>query len=208
MKRFSVLFYSLICIVMSSFGQVDDLVEAVRKSNEQVKSFNSKFTELQYRKSSRQSQDMSGKIYFDAIGRLAMLYSDPEGDYIIIDGTTYLSKQSGQKKHYSTDKKGVIADFSASLIHSLNGEVEQVAQANNAEIRSKADNQYYTFTLTRNDSGKKKKQDVVKIVLRYSKRTSVLVYMSIEDRAGNTTTYALQHPQLNVAIPDNVFIPK
>lgn len=208
MKRIIVFFNSLFLVCLSIVAQPDDLTEIVRKGNESVKSFNSKFTELQYRRSSRQSQDMEGKLYFDAIGRLSMLYTDPEGDYIIIDGTTYVTKQSGHKKHYSTDKKGLMADWSSSMIHSMKGEVEEVAQANNAEIRSKIDNSYYYFTLLRQDTGKKKKSDVVRIVLRYNKKTCLLVYMSIEDRAGNTTTYALQHPQLNATIPDNVFIPK
>ena len=85
------------------------------------------------------------------------------------------------------------------------GDIQSVADENEAEIKSKTDNQYYNFTLKRKNIDKKNKNDIISLNLRYDKKTYVLLYMNVVDGMGNTITYALQHPQLDVPIPESVF---
>ena len=207
MKRFLIIALSVACSSVC-YCQVDEIAQTVKKNNDQIKSFSTKFTELQYSRSSRQSFDMYGKLYFDAIGRLAMIYNDPEDDYIIIDGSTFSAKHNGKKNSFQADKQNTLSEFSDCLQRAMAGDVSAIAEALNMDIRSKADNQYYNFTLLRQNTKRLKKHQIKRLTLRYDKRTSALVYMTIEEASGNTTTYALQHPQINATIPDNVFIPK
>ena len=207
MKRFLFIALSIACSSVC-YCQVDEIAQTVKKNNEQIKSFSTKFTELQYSRSSRQSFDMYGKLYFDAIGRLAMLYNDPEDDYIIIDGSTFSSKHNGRKNSFQADKQNTMSEFSDCLLHAMSGDIPTIEQTLGMEVRSKVDNQYYNFTLLRQNTKRLKKYQISRLTIRYDKRTSAIVYMTIEEKSGNTTTYALQHPQINATIPDNVFIPK
>ncbi len=203
--------YTLLLIlsfITPCFGQSNDLIETVRKGNRQIKSFTAKFTEMQYRHATKQSNEMYGKMYFDAIGRIAMIYTEPEGDYVIIDGSTIVTKRKGQKSHFSGAKANAMTELSNNIMHCMTGEINLVAEENDAELRSKADNTYYNFILTRRTIDPKQKHQLVKLTLRYDKRSCALVLLMAEDASGNTSTYALSAPQLNVEIPDNVFISK
>lgn len=203
--------YTLLLIlfgIIPCFGQNNDLIETVRKGNKQIKSFTAKFTEMQYRHATKQSNELYGKMYYDAIGRIAMIYTEPEGDYVIIDGSTLVAKRKGKKNHFSGAKANAMTELSNSIMHSMTGEVSTVAEENDAEIRSKADNTYYNFVLTRRNIDPKQKHQIVKLTLRYDKRSCALVLLMVEEASGNTSTYALSAPQLNAEIPDNVFISK
>lgn len=207
MKRLIILTLLAICTTIC-YSQENNTALTVKKNNEQIKSFSTKFTELQYSRSSRQSFDMYGKLYFDAIGRLAMIYNDPEDDYIIIDGSTFSAKHNGKKNSFQADKQNTMSEFSDCMLHAMSGDIPTIEQTLGMDVRSKVDNQYYNFTLLRQNTKRLKKHQIKRLTLRYDKRTSALVYMTIEEASGNTTTYALQHPQINATIPDNVFIPK
>lgn len=197
--------FAFLLISVFTFGQTEQIIEQIKIKNEEIKTFSSKFTELQYKKTTKQDMELAGKMYFDAAGRLSMIYSDPEGDFVIIDKENFVTKRNGKKNHFKLDKPNSATELKANLMNSMHGDIKAVAEANNAEIRYKEDKQYYCFTLTRKPDNKTKKHDVQRMELRYDKRTFILVYMNIEDGMGTITTYALQHPQVNANLPESVF---
>lgn len=183
----------------------DSLAQVVKANYDSIKSFSTKFTELNYKKSSNESEDLSGKLYYDAIGRISLLYTEPEGDFLIIDGTSVTLQRYGKKQHLDTGKQSHKTIFYTTILHAVNGDVQTIADELDANIRSRQDNKYYNFSLKRRNTHKAGKHDITKVQLRYNLRTGALAYINITDGAGNTNTIALQHPQINNTIPESVF---
>ena len=200
----------MLILILLSFNAIvyaqDSLtIASIKHDHEQISTITTKFTELQYHKSNRTTDELQGKIYFDAIGRLAMIYTEPASDYTIFDGTNLTMRHNGRKSHSDTKKKAHLAQQRNVLINSMNGDIDAVCDEINADIKTKKDKQYHVYILTRRKDSKTKKHDIKRIELRYDKHTSMLVYLSITEISGNTTTYAMQHPQINSPLPQTVF---
>lgn len=76
---------------------------------------------------------MKGQLTYDGEEQLSMIYSDPEGDYFIIDGTQIKMNLLGKKATVDSDKVPMTKLQRATLLNCLNGNWEQAAKDNNAK---------------------------------------------------------------------------
>lgn len=79
-----------------------------------------------------------------------------------------------------------MATLKNTLLLSVGGDVQGVANENNASVKFEETPQYYIFTLTK---GKGAKSQYVELVLSYSKKDLSLCIMKMIEPNGNYTVY-------------------
>ena len=202
MKRNGLLF--LLCVFAVSCFATDSLIEKVAALNKGNNYISSAFTETKVMPRIKKETKKYGNLYFVRESeKLMMRYTDPEGDYSLIEnGTMYVRRGDKTLKFGNTQKDGKMSVFKSSLIYAMKGEVASVAAENEAEITSEQSDTQYIFTLKRQNNHK---VGVKQITLIYDKSTGALVVLKIEESNGNYTSYETPKPDTKTKLEDKVF---
>lgn len=130
-----------------------------------------------------------GNVTFTAPDKLEMLYSDPNGEYLIIDGKMLRTKAGGKEMKIDTGKNGVFRKLRNTLLNCINGNYEQAAKDNDAEIKVAQEGGIKTVTLT---ARKAAVQGYSKIILDYNKK-NFPVRMVLEEFGGLLTEFQFKY---------------
>ena len=95
--------------------------------------FNTDFTQTKVMKLSGKTTNKVGHIVFDGKDQLRMIYSEPQGDYFIIEGNQVKINMDGKKADLDAEKVKMVKLQRATLLNCLSGNWEQAAIDNNAE---------------------------------------------------------------------------
>ena len=154
-----------------------------------AQNFNGTFDQIKTLKVSKKTIKSAGEITFKAPDQLAMIYSSPEGDYFIIDGTQIRMDLRGVQLDVDTKTNKTVALQRNALIYSCTGEYEKIAKEMDADC---------TVTAGKN-GGKHVELKVRKaspkgysgVILDYTK-AGQLVNLVLEEFGGISTEYILK----------------
>ena len=94
------------------------------------------FVQVKTIKASGRSFTTKGKLYYTSPDQLQMLYSQPEGDYLIIDGPFLRSDINGTAMDVDTSRNAQMRNLRNTLLNCIAGNVEKVAADNDADLTS------------------------------------------------------------------------
>lgn len=97
-----------------------------------AQTYNLDFTQTRRLKASGKTTVMKGHLDFDGKEKLSMTYSDPEGDYFIIDGNMVKMSLMGKSGELDATKVPMVALQRSTLLNCLSGNWKQAAEDNNA----------------------------------------------------------------------------
>ena len=142
------------------------------------------FTQTKTIKASGRTIVSKGNLTYTAPDQLSMLYTSPEGDYMIIDGPYMRSDLNGTAVDVDTSKNAQMRNLRNTLLNCIAGDVETVARENDAELVSKPKSGGgKTVTLT---ARRQAARGYSKIVLEY-RADGVLTSMIMEEFGGVST---------------------
>ena len=118
-----------------------------------------------------------------------MTYSEPSGEYLIIDGTTLKSKSLGKAISVDTAKNAMFRKLRNTLLNCITGNYEQAAVDNNADIKTSQEGGLKTVTLT---ARKAAVSGYSKIILDYNKK-NLPVRMVLEEFGGLLTEFQFKY---------------
>lgn len=126
-----------------------------------------------------------GTLTFRSPEYLLMEYSDPKGDYSLIDGENFdVSRDGKETKRKVKGDKGMLAKFRLTLLYSFCGDVEAVAKTNEAKASYEKKGNQIVATV---DSDKPHTQ---KLILTYDAKSGHLLVMEIIEPNGNSKIYS------------------
>lgn len=99
-----------------------------------AQNFEGTFTQAKTLKVSGRVIKSEGNISFTAPDQLAMLYTNPDGDYFIIDGPFVRMDLRGVTLDVDTKTNKLVASQRNALLYSLAGKYEEVAKEMDADI--------------------------------------------------------------------------
>lgn len=79
-----------------------------------------------------------GNLSYTAPDQLSMLFTDPEGDYLIIDGPFLRSDLNGTAMDVDTSRNAQMRNLKNTLLNCIAGDVDKVAAENDANIATKS----------------------------------------------------------------------
>jgi len=146
------------------------------------------FTQVKVMKVSGKTTNKEGHILFDGNDQLSMIYSEPEGEYFIIEGNMVKINMDGKKTDVDANKVKMVAMQRATLLNCLSGNWEQAAIDNNAETTITEEDGLKTISLIVNG---KPKGGYKSVVLTYRLSDGVLTKMILEEVIGAINTYEI-----------------
>lgn len=183
--------------------QADKIGEQLLNLNKSNTTVMSDFEEVKQMPKLKKTIIKHGKLYFAATDRLAMRYTDPDGDYSIIRDGLFLIKRGGHTQRLKMDgRKTQFQILRNTLLYSMQGQVQEVANENDADIEyTQADGKYICHLTKRGNQ----RIGVTQLELQYDKQTGALLVLKLIEGNGISTTYSTPKPQLGVKIDDSVW---
>ena len=152
--------------------------------------FDTDFTQTKTMKLSGKTTNKVGHIVFDGKDQLQMIYSEPQGDYFIIEGNQVKINMDGKKADLDANKVKMVGLQRATLLNCLSGNWEQAAIDNNAETTVTEDKGLKTISI--NAKGKVPKGGYKSVELTYRLSDGRMVKMVLEEAIGIINTYEIK----------------
>ena len=152
--------------------------------------FNTDFTQIKETKASGKTVNKAGHIVYDGNNQLSLTYTDPQGDYFIIDGQQVKINLDGKKNELNTNKVKTLKLQCSTLMNCLSGNWEQAANDNNADLTITEKNGNRNVLIKA--KGKVPRGGYAFVELSYRTADNSLVKMVLEDAKGIINTYQLK----------------
>jgi len=155
-----------------------------------AQTYDTDFTQTRRLKVSGKTTVMKGHLTFDGAEKLTMDYSDPAGDYFIIDGNTVKMNLQGKKAEMDASKVQMVTLQRATLLNCLSGKWEQAAKDNNATTEVTEKTGFRTVKITAN--GVVPRGGYKAVVLTYRIKDGKVTRLVLEEPAGIENTYEIK----------------
>ena len=152
--------------------------------------FDTDFTQVKKMKVSGKTFDKVGHITFDGNDQLTMTYTEPEGDYFIIEGNMVKINMDGKKAELDAEKVNMVKLQRATLLNCLSGNWEQAAEDNNADITTTEEKGLRNIVIKA--KGKAPRGGYSSVELTYRISDNMLIKMVLEEAVGIINTYELK----------------
>lgn len=152
--------------------------------------FDTEFTQTKLLKISGKTTEKAGHIIFDGNDHLTMTYTQPEGEYFIIEGNMVKINLDGKKADLDANKVKMVGLQRSTLLNCLNGNWEQAAVDNNAELTVTEEKGIKTVSIVAN--GKVPKGGYKSVVLTYRLSDGKIIKMVLEEAIGTVNTYNME----------------
>jgi outer membrane lipoprotein-sorting protein len=209
MKRivFSILAFCAVAFSLNAqiTAQTKAVLASIEKANESLKTITSPVTETRTLPNGKAFVS-KGNFHFASPDCLAILYTNPQGEYLVIN-TEEIAQKKKQGKTFklSLKKNETMKELSSTLLWCISGKLIRLAEANNASVKVSEANGVINVVFT---AEVKTGRDFKKIELKYEKATLRLKSMAMTDKNNIVTKYTMDKPQYGTSIPASVFIVK
>lgn len=209
MKRivFSILAFCAVAFSLNAqmTAQTKAVLASIEKANESLKTITSPVTETRTLPNGK-AFISKGNFHFASPDRLAILYTNPQGEYLVIN-TEEIAQKKKQGKTFklSLKKNETMKELSSTLLWCISGKLLRLAEANNASVKVSEASGVVNVVFT---AEVKTGRDFKKIDLKYEKATLRLKSMAMTDKNNIVTKYTMDKPQYGTSIPASVFVVK
>ena len=152
--------------------------------------FDTDFTQTKLLKVSGKTTGKTGHLLFDGNDHLSMIYSEPKGEYFIIEGNQVKINLDGKKAELDAEKAKTVKLQRATLLNCLSGNWEQAAEDNNADLTVTEDKGFRNVLIKAN--GKVPRGGYSSVELTYRLSDGVMIKMVLEEAVGSINTYEIK----------------
>lgn len=207
MKKIAFSIIALLAVVFSVNAAVipektKAVLTKIEKANESLATISSPLTETRTLPNGKAFVS-KGNFYFSSPNLLAIHYTNPEGDYLVINSEVVAQKKKqGKSFNLSLKKNETVRELSNTLLWCITGKLVKLAEANNATVTTSEANGQINVVFT---AEVKNGRDFKKIELNYDKATMRIKSMAMTDKGNVVTKYTIDKPQYGATIPASTF---
>lgn len=182
--------------------QTKEVLTKIEKANETLTTITSPVTETRTLPNGKNFVS-EGTFYFTSPDLIAIRYTNPAGDYLVVNATEIAQKRKqGKTFRFDLAKNQTMQSLSNTLLWCISGKLISLAEANNASVTvSEANGVINVVFKAEGASGR----DFKKIELSYDAATKRIKTMALTDKNNIVTKYTLTKPQYGSAIPASTF---
>lgn len=152
--------------------------------------YDTDFTQVKLMKVSGKTTDKAGHITFDGNDQLTMTYTEPEGDYFIIEGNMVKINMDGKKAELDAEKVKMVGLQRSTLLNCLSGNWEQAAEDNNADLTITEEGGLKTVSIVA--KGKVPRGGYNSVELTYRLSDGMMTKMVLVEAIGIQNTYEMK----------------
>lgn len=152
--------------------------------------FDTDFTQTKLMKISGKTTPKEGHLTFDGNDQLSMIYSQPQGEYFIIEGNKVRINMDGKKAELDAEKIQKVRLQRSTLLNCLAGNWEEAANDNEADLTVTEENGLRNVLIKARN--KVSKSGYSSVALTYRIDDGTLIKMVLEETIGIINTYELK----------------
>ena len=152
--------------------------------------YDTDFTQTKVMKVSGKTTNKAGHIIFDGNDQLSMTYTEPEGEYFIIEGNNVKINLDGKKANLDAEKVKMVKLQRSTLLNCLSGNWEQAAIDNNADLTMTEEKGLRNIVIKAR--GKVPRGGYNSVELTYRMSGGVMTKMVLEEAIGIINTYEMK----------------
>lgn len=207
MKKLMVLISAFLAAALSVNAagmseQTKAVLTKIEKANETLTTITSPVTETRTLPNGKNFVS-EGTFYFTSPDLIAIRYTNPAGDYLVVNATEIAQKKKqGKTFRFDLAKNQTMQSLSNTLLWCISGKLISLAEANNASVNvSEANGLINVVFKAEGASGR----DFKKIELSYDAATKRIKTMALTDKNNIVTKYTMDKPQYGTTIIPSVF---
>ena len=147
------------------------------------------FTQTRVMKVSGKTTEKIGHLTFDGNDHLTMTYSQPEGEFFIIDDNMVKMNMDGKKAELDAEKVKMVTLQRSTLLNCLSGNWEQAAADNDADLTVTEKDGHRNILIKA--KGKVPRGGYASVELTYRLSDGMLTKMVLEEAIGVKNTYQI-----------------
>ena len=152
--------------------------------------YDTDFTQTKVMKVSGKTTNKAGHLVFDGNDNLSMNYTEPEGDYFVIEGNMVKINMDGKKAELDAEKVKMVKLQRATLLNCLSGNWEQAAIDNNADLTIDEKDGLKMVSIVA--KGKVPRGGYTSVELTYRLSDGMMTKMILEEVIGIQNTYEMK----------------
>lgn len=208
MKKIAVLLCAFLAVAVSANAveipaKTKAVLTEIEKANQSLTTITSPVTETRTMPNGRQFVS-AGDFYYSGPNLLAIRYTSPAGDYLVINADEIAQKKKqGRTFKFSIKKNETMQQLSSTLLWCISGKLISLAEGNNAAVTTSEANGVINVVFTA--EGKTSSREFKKIELSYDKETKRLKSMAMTDKNNVVTKYIMDKPEYGTKIDPSIF---
>ncbi len=187
-------------------GNSETILKKIEGDNATMATVDAAFVQTRTLPATGKQIHYEGHLCFSSPDRMSMVYTVPDTDIFLINGTTIYMVRDGRKGLYDTTKNPLMQSLGNTLCSCVLGKLTALAADNDADIEASEIPGGYRVTLTARTKGTK---GYSRIVAEYDAKTTVLTLLELTEFSGISNLYEMSSIKRNTLINNEVYnIPK
>ncbi len=181
--------------------QAGDFNSRLAKASSQNKTIVAKFEQTKKVVGIKAEVKSQGDFYYENSGRMAMLYSNPAGDKIIMNGEIFHIVTGGKTIKSDVNSNPMMAQISYMMQASMSGDVEKLGKGWELSVTEKDS----VFVVSVKPTERSIKKYVSSMTMIFCNKTMTLDELRIDETSGGYTSYKFVSKQINKYIEPSKF---
>ena len=204
MKRIFTIFSAVVISLIggNALSAQDAILQKIEKAGSAFTTIEASFTQTRTIKASGNTTVSKGDLYFNSPSQLAMIYSQPSGELLIINGDAIHLNRAGKGTTYDSSKVASFRSLRNTLLDCIQGKVSKVASDNDASMTVADTKDGYLVTIKAKTASPRGYSSVS---LLYRKSDCVVVKMILDEFSGIKTVYDMAGIKLGTPVDSAKF---
>lgn len=148
----------------------------------------------------REPERLEGRFFYDNEGKIALLYAEPAGDKVVMDGDRFVVVNAGKRMEATSESNPMLGQMSGLLQGCMTGNLSGIGKGWNHRLEETGE----VYRLELLPQGRQPKRPK-SLTLVFSKSDMTLEELRMEEGEGFMTRYVFKDKQRNVAFDRSVF---
>ena len=202
MKKINLLAFLLLWSMLSANAQVISskdlpIVEKIMQGNKSYTSITSAFKQIQHLPFVDDEMVSEGNFYYKKPDQMAMVFTDPEGDMMLVDGNKFVLVSAGSRREVSAASSPKMQGMKLVLSSCMEGNVQKMGAK---KITCEETSTLYIVKAELSGENLFEKVEV-----GYDKKDFSLSFLKTIESDGSYTQYDLSKKAFNKTIDETVF---
>ncbi len=192
----------LTLFVSTSFAQiVDDFQSRIESMSRENRTIQCSFIQRKRVRNIKNIVESRGRYYYDNSGRMALRYSDPADDKIVVDGDKFTIEIAGKSIDGEAGDNPIMTQICNMLQACMSGDVTKLGRGWQTQVEEIGEE--YRVTLLPEE--RRIRRFIESLVMLFDRSTMTLNELTLNDSAGGYTSYVFSDKIINGVIDTQKF---
>ncbi len=193
--------FTLLLLTLQAQGQLHEFNSRLTEASSENRTIVAKFKQTKRVTGIKDLIVSQGDFYYHRDGKMAMVYSEPKGDKVVMSGENFEITTAGKTIKSSASSNPMMAQISYMMQASMSGDVAKLGKGWKVDIKESTNQ--YTVIITPTD--RRIKRYISSMTMTFCSSTMTLDKLLMEETNGGYTSYIFTNKAINQEIDPEKF---